>query len=243
MTKENVLFSIIGLLFGFIVGFMFTNSINQRGVGASLAGGGAAQSNQLPMNAVKDQQAMQTALQEAVKKAREAPGDFDAQMKAAEINYQLQRFDEASEYLLRANELRPDDDRVVVLLGNANYDAGRYSVAERWYTAALVKNPDDINVRTDLGLTFLLREPPDIDRAIAEFRGSLERDPRHEATLQNLVVALTRKGDIKGAEETLAKLQEVNPGNQMLAKLRASIEERRNAPASSPSPANSNTRK
>ena len=40
---------------------------------------------------------------------------------------------------------------------------------------------------------FALRQPPDYDRAIAEFRRSLERDPRHEQTLQNLVFALTKQ--------------------------------------------------
>ncbi|MEJ7618808.1 MAG: hypothetical protein WKF30_17960 [Pyrinomonadaceae bacterium] len=31
MTKDNILFTIIGLLAGSIVGFMFANTVNQRG--------------------------------------------------------------------------------------------------------------------------------------------------------------------------------------------------------------------
>lgn len=148
-------------------------------------------------------------------------------MEAAQLYYQINRFDQALEFLERANKLRPDNYDAVVWLGNVNYDAGRYETAERWYAAALAKNPTDINVRTDLGLTFLLREPSDVDRAIAEFRRSLERNPRHEQTLQNMAVALVRKGNTAEAEATLAKLAEVSPGNPALPQLRSDLERSR----------------
>ncbi|HVG39361.1 MAG TPA: hypothetical protein VM870_08740, partial [Pyrinomonadaceae bacterium] len=52
MTKDNILYGIIGLLVGLIVGFLFTNSINQRGYAtraaqqttAAPAGGGPSSS-------------------------------------------------------------------------------------------------------------------------------------------------------------------------------------------------------
>ena len=92
------------------------------------------------------------------------------------------------------------------------------------YTAALVKDPKDINVRTDLGLTFLVREPPDLNRAVQEFRRSLQIDPRHEQTLQNMTIALLKKGSYAEADATLKKLAEVNPNNQSLAQLRSDLE-------------------
>ena len=237
MSKENVLFSIIGVLFGVIVGFIFVISVNQRG-GATASGAGSTASQQtLPSNAVKDQQGMQTAAEEAAKLARAEPKNFEAQTKVADLYYNAGRYDDSLEFLLRANELRPTDYDVLVALGNVNYDAGNFDVAERWYSAALLKNPDDINVRTDLGLTFLLRAQPDIDRAIAEFRRSLERNSSHEPTLQNLVVALTRKRDFTEAQATLAKLEQVNSGNQALTTLRTELEKARAsaAPASASS--------
>ncbi|HYE64158.1 MAG TPA: tetratricopeptide repeat protein [Pyrinomonadaceae bacterium] len=232
MTKDNILFSIIGLLLGFIVGFMFANSANQR-YGAQRAQ--ASMANQLPglppdhpaipSNAVADQPDAQgmEAVQAKIQQARNEPNNFEAQTEAARLFYQIQRYDEAIEFLMRANQLRPDDYETVVNLGNVNFDSGRYELAERWYTAALVKNPDDVNVRTDLGLTFLFREPADVDRAIKEFRGSLQRDPNHKQTLQNLTVALTRKGDAKEAQATLEKLERIDPGNQALPKLRSDL--------------------
>jgi cytochrome c-type biogenesis protein CcmH/NrfG len=107
---------------------------------------------------------------------------------------------------------------VLTGLGNANFDAERFEDAEKWYTAALKQKPDDVNLRTDLGLTFFFSEPRDIERAVREFRASLERDPKHVPTLQNLVVALTAKGD---AEAARATLEAVSPQNPALARLRA----------------------
>lgn len=237
MNKENVLFSIIGLLLGLIIGFLVTNSINQSGGATTPRAQQTArpttpqQGSELPpdhpavpSNGVADQGQMQAAITEAIQKARNEPDNFEAQMEAAQLYYQIRRYSEAIEFLLRANQLRPDSYEAVVALGNTYFDADKFKEAEQWYTAALIKNPDDVNVRTDLGLTFLFREPADIDRAIQEFRKSLQREPRHEQTLQNLTVALTRKGDAKEAQATLAKLEEVNPNSQALSKLRSDLE-------------------
>ncbi|HEX8774921.1 MAG TPA: tetratricopeptide repeat protein [Pyrinomonadaceae bacterium] len=233
MNKENVLFSIIGLLLGCIIGFIFANSVNQRGVApaSTAATEGSRQNSNLPpdhpvvpSNAVADQEGMQAQVTEQIQQARNDPNNFDAQVKAADLYYQIHRFDQAIEFLLKANQLRPDDYGTIVKLGNSNFETGNYETAEKWYTAALLKNPEDINVRTDLGLTFFLRDPPDYERAIREYRGSLQRDPRHEQSLQNMVVALTRTGNAREAEETLARLQEVNPTNEAISKLRSDID-------------------
>jgi tetratricopeptide (TPR) repeat protein len=242
MTKENVLFSAVGLLLGFIVGFFFANSINQRAAAPSrgnVANSSAAQSNSsLPPGHpdIAASEAQTNAAPEAdaaARKAREAPDDFDSQMRAAQLSYQANRFEDSGEFLLRANQLRPDNYEVVVALGNFNYDIGRYETAEKWYTAALLKKPDDINVRTDLGLTFFLRESPDIERAITEYRRSLERDPEHEPTLQNMIVALTRKGDLNEAQKFLDRLEKINPSHQKISMLREQLEKARASSANS----------
>lgn len=235
MTKDNILFSIIGVLLGIIVGYVFATNINrQDSVRRAPAGrtiGEMAEGSELPENhppiaenASSDQAEGSSADAALVERAQAAPDDFEAQMQAAAAHYRHRRFDEAIKLLMRANQLRPDSYEAIVALGNANFDAGRYETAEKWYTAALVKNPKDINVRTDLGLAYLFREPQDVDRAIKEFRRSLELDPRHEQTLQNMVVALVKKGNFSEAEIVLSKLSEVNPGNQSLTKLRADLE-------------------
>jgi tetratricopeptide (TPR) repeat protein len=230
MNKDSIFTGIIGLLLGLILGFLFTNSINQRG-GSQAAVGGAQQSAELPPDhppippgAGGQAGPDMKALQQAISLATSEQNNFDAQMKAAQYSYQAQHFDDAIRFFQRANQLQPDSYEAIVGLGNVNFDASRYEEAEKWYASALKTRPDDVNVRTDLGLTFMFREPANLERAIAEFRASLERDPRHVQTLQNLTVALTRKGDAGEARTTLERLEEVSPASPAINALRADIE-------------------
>jgi tetratricopeptide (TPR) repeat protein len=167
---------------------------------------------------------MQPEVQAALEKAKQSPDDFDAQLNAAEAYYQIERYDDAIKYLNAANKLRPGDREVIVRLGNVNFDADHYEEAEKWYSAALAKKADDVNVRTDLGLTFVFRDPPNYDRAIQEFSKSLETDPSHIQTLQNITVAYTKKGDAAKANAMLAKLEGIDPENKAIAKLREDIQ-------------------
>lgn len=228
MNKENILFGVVGLLLGLIIGFVFTNNVNQTGA-APLAAATSMQansnipaghpdigSNGKPKEITPEGQA-------AIDAAKQAPSDIDAQLKAAEVYYMLDRFDEAIVLLKAANKIQPDNREVLVHLGNANFDGEHWDEAEKWYTAALAKKNDDVNARTDLGLIFVFRDPPNYDRAITEFNKSLAIDPNHIQTLQNLTVAYSKKGEAAKARETLAKLESVDPKNAALNRLREDI--------------------
>jgi tetratricopeptide (TPR) repeat protein len=243
MTKDNILFGIVGLLAGLIIGFMFANSVNKGAVGmTSAAPTSVTQQGPLPpghpeiQSGPGGQQSMGASapeVQAAIDKAKNEPDNFDAQVRAAELYYQIQRFDGAIDFLKRANQLKPDDYDVIVHLGNANFDAAendasKYSEAEKWYTLALSKKPEDVSVRTDLGLVFMFREPANYDRAIQEFKRSLEYNPNHPQTLQNLTVAYTKKGDAASASATLAKLEASDKNNPAVAKLRTDIDALKN---------------
>jgi len=160
MTRENLLFAIIGVLFGFIVGFIFASTMNQRyGPGAPTA----LSSGQLPADhppvgpnaAAPNSGGMQAEVSAQLEKARNEPKNFEAQIKAAELYYQIQRYDPAIEFLLKANQLKPDDYQTLVLLGVVNLDAHHYDVAEKWYRAALLKKNDDVVVLAGLSAAML----------------------------------------------------------------------------------------
>ena len=227
MKKENILYSIIGILLGFIVGFTFANTTNQRGyVAQGVAAGQQSQPGGLPPNHPPVENAGPSAesVEAAAKLAAEQPDNFDAQARAAELLYAAHRYGEAIKLFERANQLRPDDFDALVGLGNSNFDAERFEESGRWYAAALKRQPENVNVRTDLGLTFFFREPRDVERAVREFRASLERDPSHVPTLQNLIVALNAAGDRETARATLSKLESVSPQNAAIPRLRAELE-------------------
>ncbi len=243
MNKENILFSLVGVLLGFIVGFVFANTANRAGAPAQTAVAAAPgqQSAALPpghppiQNSATQPGVDMVAVREAAKLADDKADNFDAQTAAASLAAQAERYDDAVKYFERANKLRPDDYGTLVSLGNTYFDAEKFSDAERWYAAALAKKPDEVNVRTDYGLTFMLREPAQLDRAIAEFKHSLEINPQHPQTLQNLAIAYTRKGDAAQARAAIAKLEAVSPNSEALAQLRAKVDEMSSSsPASQP---------
>jgi tetratricopeptide (TPR) repeat protein len=153
MTRENLLFSIIGLLLGFIIGFMSASMVSQR----QAVTGPMARNQSLPpdhppiqTDDTTNPQQVFAEVQASISKARNEPNNFDAQLTAAELEYRVQRYDQAIEFLLKANQLRPADYQTIVLLGISNLDAGHFETAEKWYRAALQKKSDDVTVLAGL---------------------------------------------------------------------------------------------
>ncbi|HLL75177.1 MAG TPA: tetratricopeptide repeat protein [Pyrinomonadaceae bacterium] len=222
MNKDSVLFSLVGIGFGLFFGFLFASWANQRATAPAPRAAGEA--GQAQSNAAANPEQLRAAAEGAAKRARENQNDFGAQMDAAETAYRAERFDDSLGFLLRANELQPDNLNPVVALGHVNADAGNYKAAEKWFTAALAKSPDDADVRADLGRVLLLQNPPEYDRAIAEFQRALKVDGRHEPSLQFLSFAYAQKGNVAEARSTLARLEQANPNNQVIPRLREEIE-------------------
>jgi tetratricopeptide (TPR) repeat protein len=200
MTRDNLLFAIIGILLGFIAGFLLAGNISQREAAQRAMPLSAQAGQNLPPNhppVAGDQQAasgeggqqMLASVQTAMKQARENPNDFDSQVTAAKLEYQIQRFDQAIEYLLAANKLKPDNTEVLAMLGEANMDAQHYDAAIKWYKAGLARNPKDIT------------------------------------SLDGYCFVLLQSGDVKNAEDAVNKLEKADPGNQDLPQFRKKLDE------------------
>lgn len=235
MSKENLLFGIIGLMVGAIVGFALANSLNRaytpQSAGATTAGNlmaGAGDAALPPDHPPIGNSAGSTGagganaiaeVSSAIEKARSDPQNFEAQMTAGDLYYQIQRFEEAAKFYEAAVKLKPSETEPLVKLGNALFDAEKYVEAEKYYSQVLETDPKNIMVRTDLGLTFYLREPRDIPRAIKEYEKALSLDPNHEITLQNLALAYRDAGDASNLQKTIAKLKSINSNNPALPQL------------------------
>ncbi|MEK7724531.1 MAG: hypothetical protein AAB336_09305 [Acidobacteriota bacterium] len=224
MNKENILFGVIGLLAGLIIGFVITNNYNRNSLSAQTTptSPNSQMAGQTQNPTQQNINAAMPGVSEALEKADKDPNDFDSQIKAGEMFGRIQNFDKAITYFERANKIKPDDYQTIVILGNLNFDANKLDKAAEWYEKALAMKKDDVSVRTDYGLTFFLRQPKDIERAIKEYQTSLSVDPNHEMTLQNLAVAYSEKKDAEGVKTTLAKLEKVNPQNKVIQKLKSS---------------------
>jgi predicted Zn-dependent protease len=187
LTRENFLFGIIGLLLGFILGFMLHGVMSQRD--AERASASTQQRPQLPTDhppidnaGSGNQQQTMEQVQETIARARNNPKDFAAQINAARLEYQIQQYDEAIKFLLTANQLKPDNYDVLVMLGEANMDAQHWDAAEKWYKAAQTKNPKDVAVAASLAFVGLQRgDVKAAERAIA----NLEKLSPDSPDLQN----------------------------------------------------------
>lgn len=190
MTRDNLLFAIIGILLGFIIGFMFASTMSQRQpASATMAGSQNLPADHPPLaEGGKGSEQIFAEVQASMKKAREEPQNFEAQVTAARLEYQIQRFDDAIGFLLKANQIRPDDFETIANLGMINLDAGHFGQAVKWYKTALLKKPDDVSV------------------------------------LDGLSAAALSAGDVKEAEQAIAKLEKVDPQNQDLPQFRQKLE-------------------
>lgn len=232
MKKENLLLGIIGLLAGLIAGYIGTNHLNQatgRGAETKTATAGSRPSSGLPANHPPAGSAEgadgqpQGDVAEAIQAARSQPENYAAQMKAGGLFREIRRFEEALEFYQQAVKVSPRQPEAQIRLADTLFDLQRYAEAESAYRSALQLEPGNVTARMDLGLTYFLREPRDLDRAISEFREALRVDSRHEKTLQNLTAALIEKGDMAAARRTLETLTEVNPGNSGIEALRGRL--------------------
>ena len=95
-------------------------------------------------------------------------------------------------------------------LGNLYFDAERYAEAITWYAEALKLGPTDVNVSTDLGVSYYYTNQP--DKALEQFERSLKLDPRHIKTLFNQgIVRAFGKQDLAGASRAWQQVIQLAP--------------------------------
>ncbi len=226
--KDNILFTIAGLVLGFFVGFFMANNTG-AGQPPPAAAPAAADSARLPpghpnVSGEGGAAASSSAqAQQAMDEADRNPKDFAAQIRAAAVFYQLGSYDKAKLYLGRSLALKPDDPDALTGMAHTLYDTGDFVGAAGYYEKVLAQKPDDADLRADLGSTYAQRNPPDLDRALAEYRRALSIDPRNEQALARLADVSIRKGDKATARDAINKLAAINPSNPALAELRSML--------------------
>ena len=168
MGKDKLIVGIGGFVVGIVIGFLFANSLNRSAAATQTPSANSSAPANLnlppdhpPVGQTSDPTSTAPLPQvtEAIERAKQRPDDFEAQMTAADLYYQIQRYEDAAKIYEKANQLKPDELEPMIKPGNSYFDAEQYETAEKWYLAALKKSPNDVNVRTDLGLTFFLRTP------------------------------------------------------------------------------------
>ncbi len=122
-------------------------------------------------------------------------------------------------------------------LGNMYFDGERYADAIKWYEQALKLSPKDVNVSTDLAVSYYYLGQ--VDQALSQFDYSLGIDPRHLKTLLNQgIVKAFGKQDLKGAMASWEEVLKIAPDSQEGASAKRALENLKAAhPGGSPVPA------
>ena len=110
-----------------------------------------------------------------------------------------------------------------VELGNLYFDSDQPKEAIDAYRQYLALNPDNPDVRTDMGIMY--RKLGDFDRAIEEFKKAAQSDPKHVNSRYNLgLVLLHDKRDIQGAIKAWEEYLRVDPKSERAERVRAQME-------------------
>ncbi|MBZ5527578.1 MAG: tetratricopeptide repeat protein [Acidobacteriia bacterium] len=112
--------------------------------------------------------------------------------------------------LVAAVKANPKDVKALTQLGNLYYDHKQFKEAVEYYRRASEMDPQNPDLRTDLGTAkwFL----GSADKALAEYAKVLAVRPNYAPTLMNLgIVRMEGLKDYKGAIAAWKKLLETNP--------------------------------
>lgn len=133
---------------------------------------------------------------------------------------------EAIQRLRQRLEENPNDASAVRQLADMNYNIQNWSRAAELYERFLELQPDDVNAMTDLGACY--RATGDPARALELFRRVREREPDHwQSRFNEIIVLAFDLGDLAAADEQMAELRKLAPGNSDVERLAEEIAKRR----------------
>jgi tetratricopeptide (TPR) repeat protein len=211
LNKDNLLFLMGGLLLGFVFAYLLFEAMATRqpprltpALRAQIAMGGEAAGGGAPEGDAAMAQAA-------------PPGAAQQGPAMAEIQ-------QLRDYVAK----NPDDAQAVRKLGDLNFDIQNWQRAQELYTHYLDLKPNDPDVITDLGITY--RGLQQYDKAIELFNQAKKLEPDHWQAYYNEVVVLAfdlKKPD--QANQVLAQLQRLQPGNPDVAKLAEALAKQRTA--------------
>lgn len=231
MNRKSLWISIVAVALSFAGGFILANALNRHEMDGLRAENARLKTDSGDLGENESEAVLsEEEIRRRVTEAERHPNDFSFQKnlglalyRYAAMKQDAAMLSEVEKILNRAHGLNDKDYDVLVALGNLQFDLGyvkrnneSFSRAREYYTKALEQNPKDVDVRTDYALTYFLASPPQLEKAITEFKVSLENNPKHEKTLQFLTQAYIKTGNTPQAEIYLARLKEINPNTPNL---------------------------
>lgn len=227
--------SIVAVIVSFIGGFFLANALNRGELDKLRVENEKLKS--VPQTPSGNETLTEEEIRQKITEADQNPQNFNFQKdlgialyRYATMQKKVEMLDDVERLLTRANSLNSNDHDVLIVLGNAVFDIGyaeknneKFQEAREIYLKALKQKPEDIEVQTDLALTYFFTNPPDYEKAIEELNKTLKKNPNHERTLQFILQAFLKTGKKQEAAEALAKLKKANPGNPIIPELETQL--------------------
>ena len=234
MNKDNVLFAAIGLLFGFISGYLMHEVMMARQPLRRLAGeggtvsagpgaGGGADSAGAPgqPSAADPGSASPSPSTPDPGGAAAGPGAGPGAMPPAAMA-EVQKL---REYVAT----HPKDADAVLKLANLNFDINNWARARDLYTQYLGLRDPDPDVLTDLGSCY--RQLRQFDKALEQVRRAEQVAPKHWKSLfLETVILGFDLNQSDAADKVFARLQAAAPGQPEVAQLGTELQRRRATP-------------
>ncbi len=235
--------SIIAVVVSFFGGFLLANALNRNELSSLRAENERLASSKSQSSESETEFSLSgEEIREKIVEADRNPKNFAFQKnlglalyRYAAMKQDAELLAEVGRILTRAYESNRQDYNVTVTLGNIFFDIGyfkkdneQFQKARAFYQTALEQRPNDVDVRTDLGLTYFLTKPPENDAAFSEFQKSLKINPKHEKTLQVMAQLFLSQNNTGEAEKYIVKLKDVNSNNQFLPQLESQISQIKN---------------
>lgn len=122
----------------------------------------------------------------------------------------------------------PKDADAVLKLANLNFDINNFGRAKDLYTQYLGLRGPNADVLTDLGTCY--RQLHQFDSALAQFRRAEELAPGHwKSRFAEVVVLAFDLNQTAAADQAFGRLQALAPGQPEVAQLGAALQRRRSA--------------
>ena len=236
MGRKGFWIASIGIIFGFVGGFFFANMLNRQEMESLKAKAAQAQAAQTQDGAKMDLAAGPNGagqneedltpeeIRQKIDLADRNPTNIPYQRDLGLSLYlyagtkkDAELLADAKRLMLRAYEKDPKDNDLLLALGNVSFDIGQskhdnkgLEEARKFYNQALRLKPKQVEAQTDIGSSYFLEDPPQYEKALAEYRKSLQIDPEHTRTLDNISRTLIMLGRLDEAEISLAKLKKLD---------------------------------
>jgi tetratricopeptide (TPR) repeat protein len=239
MKKVPIIIMIIAAVASFAGGFFAANSLNRKELNDLRSEIAGLQKNQKEDS---DKTLSKDEIQARIAEADKNPDNIEFQKNLAFALYAYANTKQDASLLpdilriLRRVYAKDDKNiEVVRTLGNLLFDIGQAKndnanivESREFYQKALAIKPKDVEIQTDLATTYLLETPPNAEKAMIELQKSLQINAKDEKTWQAVIQVNLMQNKLKEAEDSLAKLKEINPQNIAVGDLQTQISQLKN---------------